>query len=110
MASPKSAWSEQETQACLGRWRVQEALSAAASHALASGAPDPLLAMADALRDLSLAASAPSVGINGFGRMLRACLRTRKARVVAINDPFLTAEDMADLLRHDSAQGPFEGG
>eukprot|EP00002_Diphylleia_rotans_P004782 TRINITY_DN136_c0_g1_i2.p1 TRINITY_DN136_c0_g1~~TRINITY_DN136_c0_g1_i2.p1 ORF type:complete len:338 (-),score=76.23 TRINITY_DN136_c0_g1_i2:69-1082(-) len=53
------------------------------------------------------------IGINGFGRIgrlvLRAALSRKDARVVAINDPFLDAEYMAYLLKHDSVHGGLKG-
>lgn len=53
----------------------------------------------------------PSVGINGFGRIGRLVLRAGLAlgtiRCAAINDPFMTPEMMAYLLRYDSVHGAF---
>uniref|UniRef100_A0A0K8R4S0 Putative nad binding protein n=1 Tax=Ixodes ricinus TaxID=34613 RepID=A0A0K8R4S0_IXORI len=49
------------------------------------------------------------VGINGFGRIgrlvLRASLDYKELEVVAINDPFMTAEYMEYLLKYDSVHG-----
>nr|BAN65291.1 glyceraldehyde-3-phosphate dehydrogenase protein [Babesia bovis] len=49
------------------------------------------------------------VGINGFGRIgrlvLRASLAYDNLEVVAINDPFMTADYMAYLLKYDSVHG-----
>lgn len=51
------------------------------------------------------------VGINGFGRIgrlvTRAAIEEGKAEIAAINDPFMTPEYMAYLLRYDSAHGRF---
>ena len=52
------------------------------------------------------------IGINGFGRIGRLAVRLAVQRgdalIAAINDPQLTAEDMAYLLQHDSVHGRFE--
>jgi glyceraldehyde 3-phosphate dehydrogenase len=52
------------------------------------------------------------VAINGFGRIgrnfLKASLRSRDFRVVAIND-LADAETMGRLFKYDSVFGPFEG-
>lgn len=52
------------------------------------------------------------VGINGFGRIgrlvTRAALEESKAEIVAINDPFMTTDYMAYLLKYDSAHGRFK--
>lgn len=52
------------------------------------------------------------VGINGFGRIGRLVLREMLSRedieVVAINDPFLTAEYAGYMLEFDSVHGRFE--
>ncbi|XP_071453548.1 glyceraldehyde-3-phosphate dehydrogenase 1-like [Hetaerina americana] len=53
-----------------------------------------------------------TIGINGFGRIGRLVLRAaikRNIRVVAVNDPFLTAEYMVYLFIHDSTHGKFKG-
>jgi glyceraldehyde 3-phosphate dehydrogenase len=53
------------------------------------------------------------IGINGFGRIGRLVLRraTRDAdvEIVAVNDPFLSTEHMAYLLKYDSSHGIFQG-
>lgn len=52
------------------------------------------------------------VGINGFGRIgrliVRAALEESKAEIVGINDPFMTPDYMAYLLKYDSAHGCFK--
>lgn len=51
------------------------------------------------------------LGINGFGRIgrlvTRAAIEGNKAEILGINDPFMTPEYMAYLLRYDSAHGVF---
>lgn len=52
------------------------------------------------------------VGINGFGRIgsliLRASfLENENIQIVGINDPFLTVEYAAYMLKHDSVHGAF---
>lgn len=53
------------------------------------------------------------VGINGFGRIgrlvLRAAMDNSKVQVVGINDPFMTLDYMAYMLRYDSIHGKFKG-
>ena len=54
------------------------------------------------------------VGINGFGRIGRLVLRasienTKDVEVVAINDPFITVDYMAYMLKYDSVHGVFKG-
>ncbi|MEG1594771.1 MAG: type I glyceraldehyde-3-phosphate dehydrogenase [Oscillibacter sp.] len=53
------------------------------------------------------------IGINGFGRIgrlvLRAALTCKDVEVVALNDPFMTPEYMAYMLRYDSTHGKFQG-
>ncbi|EFA07763.1 glyceraldehyde-3-phosphate dehydrogenase [Tribolium castaneum] len=63
------------------------------------------------------------IGINGFGRIGRLVVRRcfqklRDARcsasgdspqVVAVNDPYLSADHMANLLKYDSTHGLFQG-
>lgn len=53
------------------------------------------------------------IGINGFGRIgrlvLRASLNNSKAKVVAINDPFLDIDYAAYMLKYDSIHGKFNG-
>lgn len=55
----------------------------------------------------------PVVGINGFGRIGRLAFRTGFERGAvefgAINDPFLTPEYVAYLLRFDTMHGRFQG-
>lgn len=50
-----------------------------------------------------------NIGINGFGRIGRLALRLAQQRddiaVTAVNDPFLSPEGMAYLLKHDSVHG-----
>ncbi len=52
-------------------------------------------------------------GINGFGRIgqlvLRSLVKTGKGMVYAINDPALTPEYAAYLLKYDTAHGRFPG-
>ena len=53
------------------------------------------------------------MGINGFGRIGRFVFRSTfmnnkdKAQVMAINDPFMTNEYLAYLLKYDSVHGRF---
>jgi glyceraldehyde 3-phosphate dehydrogenase len=53
------------------------------------------------------------VGINGFGRIgrlvFRAAMENHKVEVVGINDPFMTLDYMAYMLRYDSIHGKFQG-
>jgi glyceraldehyde 3-phosphate dehydrogenase len=53
------------------------------------------------------------IGINGFGRIGRLCLRAAQARtdieVVGINDPFLDPAYMAYLIQYDTVHGRFKG-
>ena len=53
------------------------------------------------------------IGINGFGRIGRLALRLAAGRqdmhVAAVNDPFLTPDYMAYLLKYDTAHGRFPG-
>eukprot|EP01041_Mallomonas_annulata_P012279 gene12279-25821_t len=54
-----------------------------------------------------------NIGINGFGRIGRLIARAAfqlpslNCHITAINDPFMNAESMAYLLKHDSVHGPF---
>ena len=53
------------------------------------------------------------IGINGFGRIGRLVLRAslenfNDVKVVAINDPFISVDYMAYMLKYDSAQGRFD--
>ena len=53
------------------------------------------------------------IGINGFGRigrlMLRAAQRFPDVEVVAVNDPFITAQYMQHLVKYDTVHGRFNG-
>ncbi len=53
------------------------------------------------------------IGINGFGRIgnltSQAALKKGDVEVVAINDPFITADYMAYMVKYDSVHGKFEG-
>ncbi len=53
------------------------------------------------------------VGVNGFGRIgrlvMRACLQRSDIEVVAVNDPFVTAEYMAYMFKYDTVHGKFIG-
>ena len=53
------------------------------------------------------------IGINGFGRIgrlvLRAALTHEDVEVVAVNDPFMSPEYMAYMLKYDSVHGKFPG-
>lgn len=54
-----------------------------------------------------------AVGINGFGRIgrlvARIILKRGDVKLVAINDPFLDAEYMAYLFKHDTVHGTWKG-
>jgi len=54
-----------------------------------------------------------SLGVNGFGRIgrlvVRAAMANDSVTVVAVNDPFLTLEYAAYLLKHDSVHGMYDG-
>lgn len=54
-----------------------------------------------------------NVAINGFGRIGRLVLRAAQSnpmiKVVAINDPFISAEYMEYMLRYDTVHGKFDG-
>ena len=56
---------------------------------------------------------AVQLGINGFGRIGRLVFRAAANRpdvnIVGINDPFLSPEYMAYLLKYDSVHGRFKG-
>lgn len=49
------------------------------------------------------------LGINGFGRIgrlvFRAAMTGDKARVVAVNDPFMNVDYLMYLLKYDSVHG-----
>ena len=53
------------------------------------------------------------IGINGFGRIgnlaFQAALKKEEVEVVAINDPFISADYMAYMVKYDTAHGRFEG-
>ena len=53
------------------------------------------------------------VGINGFGRIgtlaFQAALNKEEVEVVAINDPFVTADYMAYMTKFDTVHGRFQG-
>ena len=54
------------------------------------------------------------VGINGFGRIGRLVLRAtfenfKDVDVVAINDPFISVDYMAYMLKYDTVHGQFKG-
>lgn len=53
------------------------------------------------------------IGINGFGRIgrlvLRAAVNQPNIRIVAVNDPYMTPEYMAYMLRYDTTHGRFPG-
>lgn len=53
------------------------------------------------------------IGINGFGRIgnlaFQAALKNDKVEVVAINDPFITADYMAYMVKYDTVHGKFDG-
>ena len=53
------------------------------------------------------------IGINGFGRIgnlaFQAALKNKEVEVVAINDPFITADYMAYMVKYDTVHGKFNG-
>lgn len=53
------------------------------------------------------------IGINGFGRIgnlaFQAALKKGEVEVVAVNDPFITADYMAYMTKYDTVHGRFEG-
>ncbi len=53
------------------------------------------------------------IGINGFGRIgnlaFQAALQKSDVEVVAINDPFITADYMAYMVKYDTMHGRFSG-
>ena len=53
------------------------------------------------------------IGINGFGRIgnlsFQAALKKEGVEVVAINDPFITADYMAYMTKYDTVHGRFDG-
>merc|ERR1711872_613757 len=55
---------------------------------------------------------ASRIGINGFGRIGRLVLRAaveKGAKVVAINDPFISLDYMVYMFKYDSTHGQFKG-
>ena len=53
------------------------------------------------------------IGINGFGRIgrlvFRAALKRGDVEVVALNDPFMSPDYMAYMLKYDTTHGKFDG-
>ncbi len=53
------------------------------------------------------------IGINGFGRIgnlsFQAAIAKEGVEVVAINDPFITADYMAYMTKYDTVHGKFDG-
>ena len=53
------------------------------------------------------------LGINGFGRIgnlsFQAAIAKEGVEVIAINDPFITADYMAYMTKYDTVHGKFEG-
>ena len=53
------------------------------------------------------------IGINGFGRIgnlaFKAAIAKEEVEVVAINDPFVTADYMAYMIKFDTVHGRFNG-
>ena len=53
------------------------------------------------------------IGINGSGRIgnlaFQAALKKEEVEVVAINDPFISADYMAYMVKYDTAHGRFDG-
>ena len=53
------------------------------------------------------------VGINGFGRIgnltFQAALEKGEVEIVAINDPFITSDYMAYMVKYDTVHGRFNG-
>ena len=53
------------------------------------------------------------IGINGFGRIgrlvFRAALKRDDVEVAALNDPFMTPDYMAYMLKYDTTHGKFDG-
>ena len=68
-----------------------------------------------AFRDQTVAAAGDGekikVGINGFGRIgrlvMRAALQRDDIEVVAVNDPFVTADYMAYMFKYDTVSTVF---
>ena len=82
----------------LEKHQVQKSIEAAVNQAVMTRAADPLPVIAARLHEMGQQATQPCIGINGFGRIgrlvVRAILRSGKARIVAINDPFVDATYM----------------
>ena len=53
------------------------------------------------------------IGINGFGRIgkltFQAALEKGEVEIVSVNDPFVTADYMAYMLKYDTIHGAFKG-
>jgi len=53
------------------------------------------------------------IGINGFGRIgnlsFQAALEKGDVEVVAVNDPFITADYMSYMVKYDTVHGRFNG-
>ena len=53
------------------------------------------------------------IGINGFGRIgklaFQAALKNKDVEVVAVNDPFITADYMVYMVKYDTMHGRFNG-
>ena len=53
------------------------------------------------------------IGINGFGRIgnlsFQAAMGKEEIEVVAINDPFITADYMAYMVKYDTVHGRYPG-
>merc|ERR1712123_78481 len=55
---------------------------------------------------------AGKIGINGFGRIGRLVLRAalaKGAKVVAVNDPFISLDYMVYMFKYDSTHGQYKG-
>jgi glyceraldehyde 3-phosphate dehydrogenase len=53
-----------------------------------------------------------AIGINGFGRIGRLVLRAamaKGAKVVAVNDPFISLDYMVYMFKYDSTHGQYKG-
>jgi len=57
--------------------------------------------------------NAVGLGINGFGRIgrmvCRAAMKNSRIRVMAVNDPFTSVEQMVYMFKHDSVHGAYPG-
>ena len=53
------------------------------------------------------------IGINGFGRIgrlaFRAAMKRDDVEIVGLNDPFMSTDYMAYMLKYDSTHGKFPG-